>query len=128
MPGISSRNDQNPGKGTRYRYGDGERKNSPEYHYDCTDGSFRSARQGAHGGYSERRPMDSDNYPPEGGMLYKDFYNANASFCRMFQGKARAWVVYETVAFAEREKTVDQSKKYFHNLMRFCVSKSASRE
>lgn len=65
------------------------------------------------GGHRKRRLMDSDNYPPEGGMTYKDFHSANASFRRMYQGETRAWVVSESVAFAEREKTADKCEKIF---------------
>lgn len=41
LPGISSRNGQNTGKGTRYRYDMGERQNSAAHHNDGTYGAFR---------------------------------------------------------------------------------------
>lgn len=106
----------------------GGRQKSAAYHDEGIEGAFISARRGTYGGYSERRTMDSNDYPPDGVMPYKDFHAVNNSFRRTYQGEAKEWVIDKTVAFAERGKTVDQWEKYFENLIRSYAGKRASRK
>lgn len=61
-------------------------------------------------------------------MSYKNFHSAIVSFRKMYRGDAKQWVIYQNIAFAEREKTFGQCEKYFNNLIRSLVEKRASRE
>lgn len=127
-PAVGSRNRKASGTGLHYRYNIGERQNTESYHDDGTDSDFRSVRRRPNGGYSERRNMDARDYPPAGGMFYKDFHAAVSSFRKMYYRDAEEWIVNEAIPFVERPKKVDHREQYFSNVMRSYVGIRASRE